>query len=171
VKLRTIAAVVVAVAALLVGSHVGNAQSGKKVLTATGQESCTTAEPGQWFTEPSGNVKIRGMISSCNDFGFVGPAAPFVTGTSNITVNCNLDASWAGQCWGTFGRPIRKDDVAWEGVWQGTINFATGGEDLKITGHGRGGPLEGLMLEEQTTSPGGAVLPTVSVRVFNPKGW
>jgi hypothetical protein len=172
VKLRTIAAVaVVAVAALLVGNEITNAQANKKVLTAVGTETCTAIDFGQWSTEPSGNTRVRGYVTSCVEHDFVGSASLLVTGTSEVTMNCNLDAGMEGQCWGTFGRPIVRGATGWEGVWEGQFSFATGAGSWKLMGHGRGDGLEGLKLEEDVIYPGGGAPPAISARVFNPKGW
>jgi hypothetical protein len=159
--------IVLSIAVLLLISQLANAQTSKKELTAIGTEICTTINPGQWSFEPSGNIKIRGLITSCLDT-FTGPAAPYLSGTGVVTMNCNLDGQGAGRCWGTFGRPIQKDVTSWEGVWEGEFNFATNAGGWKIVGHGCG-LLEGLMMEEDVVYPGGADPPVIYAKVFNPK--
>jgi hypothetical protein len=156
--------------ALLVISQLANAQASKKVLTAVGTETCVTTDMGELSFEPSGNIKIRGMITVCDEHDFVGPAAPYVTGPgSPIAMNCNLNKEWAGQCWGTFGRPWQPDVTSWEGVWEGEFDFVTGAGGWKIMGHGRGPLLEGLMLEEDVVYPGGIDPPIIYAKVFNAK--
>ena len=112
---------------------------------------------GQW-TPGEGNIapgaKIRNWTAPYQDI-VIGPGGvpTLATGIGPVTMNCNLDDSLTGPCWGTF--EFGNETGTWVGTWQGTFNFLTGAGSYHAIGHGQAG-LRGMVLENDVVYPGGA---------------
>jgi hypothetical protein len=130
----------------------GGASSKVQTLVAGGTELRT----GNWIPG-RGNIEsggtIRGWQAGFQD-DLIGPAGEFASGSGPVTMNCNLDASMTGPCWGTF--EFSNSNGTWEGTWEGRFNFATLAGSYKAVGHGKGG-LRGLTLHNDVVFPGVAV--------------
>jgi len=159
------ASIVLLFAVLAMGSQSVYAQPAKKVLVFTGTEVCYPQEFGQWSVLPSGNVKVREYVSVCYD---TFPEAPQFTGRALVTMSCNLDKSWSGPCWGTWGE-VPGDPPVWAGVWEGHLDFShpLASGTFKLMGQGSG-PADGLRWEGETIYDG-ADNQTAYVKIFNPK--
>jgi len=68
-------------------------------------------------------------------------------------MNCDLDESVTGPCWGTFEFENAKGK--WVGTWHGEFNFVTGAGSYRAEGHGQGG-LKGMALGNDVVYPGNA---------------
>jgi hypothetical protein len=145
--LRTIGLLVIGV--LVCGFTASGTSRKVDPLVAGGSEAIL----GQW-TPGRGSIqpgaKIRGWTAPFQDV-LVGPAGEFASGSGPVTMNCNLDESLTGPCWGGFEFENAKG--TWVGTWLGTFNFATGAGSYRAVGHGQGG-LKGLVLENDVVFPG-----------------
>ena len=110
--------------------------------------------PGQGAIEPGG--KIRGWTTQFQD-ALVGPAADLASGSGPVTMNCNLDDTLTGPCWGTF--EFANSKGSWVGAWEGTFNFVSGAGSYKAKGHGQG-VFKGMILLNEVVFPGWAVSAT-----------
>lgn len=115
------------------------------------EENISGWTPGTGGIEPGG--KIRGWTA---DFEIIlfGPAADLVSGSCPASMNCNLDDSLTGPCWGTF--EITNNKGTWQGTYNGTFNFETGAGYYRAKGYGQGG-LKGMVLINDVVYPGYAV--------------
>jgi hypothetical protein len=104
--------------------------------------------PGQGSIEPGG--KIRGWKTNFQDV-LIGPAGELASGSGPVTMNCNLDESLTGPCWGTF--EFSNSKGGWEGVWEGSFNFVAGAGSYRAVGHGQG-QLKGMILQNDVVYPG-----------------
>jgi hypothetical protein len=147
--LRTIGLLMIGV--LACGFGVAAAPPAPTTLVAGGTEMALGPwVPGPKVIPPVG--KIRDWSTTFQD-ALVGPAGELASATGPVTMNCNLDDSMTGPCWGTF--EFENARGTWVGTWQGTFNFVTGAGSYKAVGHGQGG-LEGLVLENEVVYPGNA---------------
>ena len=146
----------------------GGSSQQVKTLVAGGTESAVGQWiPGEGAIEPGG--KIRRWENQYQDV-LVGPAGEFASGSGPATMNCNLDQSMTGPCWGTFSFSNSKG--TWEGIWEGQFNFVTGAGYYRAVGHGRGG-LRGMTLENHAVYAGWSVSGTTAYvysKVSNPHG-
>jgi hypothetical protein len=139
---------------LVSGLAVSGAQQKAMTFVAGGTEMVV----GMWTLSdgspvpfpPAPGAKIRGWVAPFVDT-LVGPAGAFASGSGPVTMNCNLDESLTGPCWGTF--EFQNATGTWVGTWQGTFNFATGAGSYHAVGHGQGG-LKGMVLENDAVFPG-----------------
>jgi hypothetical protein len=83
-----------------------------------------------WFTEvydgppsggtmevlPSGHIRLRDMTLHVHDDS----NGPYLIGEGWPTLNCNLDASWTGPCWGT-SHFVSTEGGVWDLVWEGKM--------------------------------------------------
>jgi hypothetical protein len=106
--------------------------------------------PGEGGTEPG--AKIRGWTAEYQ-ITLNGPAADLASGSGPVTMNCNLDDTKTGPCWGTF--ELTNDNGTWLCTWNGTFNFETGAGSYKLKGYGQGG-LKGMLLLNDVVYPGWA---------------
>ena len=117
--------------------------------------------PGMGTIEPGGI--IRGWQAEFLD-EMLGPAGDFASGSGPVTMNCNLDETMTGPCWGTF---VFSNNIGtWEGTWHGTFNFVTGAGSYMAVGHGIGG-LKGMTLHNDVVYPGYAVSETGTGYVYS----
>lgn len=118
---------------------------------AGGQEEMITPwTPGEGGIEPG--AKIRGWTAEY-EITLTGPAEDLASGSGPVTMNCNLDDSLTGPCWGTF--EFTNDNGTWLGNWNGIFNFETGAGSYNLKGHGQGG-LKGMVLINEVVYPGWA---------------
>ena len=104
--------------------------------------------PGEGMIGPG--AKIRGWTTQFQDV-LVGPAGDLASGSGPVVMDCDLDQSVTGPCWGTF--EFENAMGKWVGTWQGAFNFVTGAGSYKAQGHGQGG-LKGMVLENDVVYPG-----------------
>ncbi len=113
--------------------------------------------PGEGVIGPG--AKVRGWSTTFRDT-LVGPAGGFASSEGLVVMNCDLDETVTGPCWGTF--EFENALGRWVGTWQGRFNFVTGAGSYKAQGHGEGG-LKGMVLDNDVVYPGyafGAEPPT-----------
>ena len=159
--------IVFLLAVLLAASISGNAQSGTKVLMATGTEQTeAVVDPGQWSYAPSGNIHIRGYISQNRQL-LEGPGAIYINGDYECTMNLNLDKDGYGPMWGTC--KALPNNPPWEALFEGKINGFTGTYEFTVKGFGFD-DYEGLRFESYHIYTG-VGSPSIVTKVFNPKGW
>ena len=82
---------------------------------------------------------------------------PRFNGILTYTVNGNFDADFTGPVWGTWTLEVEACDGVWDGVWNGQrtllpdqpglAGMGTWIGDLRLTGHGRGGCIDGLQMK------------------------
>lgn len=127
-------------------------------LVAGGTEFATAQwMPGEGMIGPG--AKIRGWWAPFVDT-LVGPAGEYASGSGPVVMNCDLDETVTGPCWGTF--EFENAYGKWVGTWHGEFNFVTGAGSYKAEGHGEGG-LKGMVLQNEVVFPGyafGAAPPT-----------
>jgi hypothetical protein len=136
----------------------GIAASGATQKTTTLVAGGTEMVVGMWtFSDgsqvpfpPAPGAKVRGWVAPFVDT-LVGPAGDLASGAGPVTMNCNLDETATGPCWGTF--EFQNTKGAWVGTWQGTFNFVTGAGSYHAVGHGQGG-LKGMVIENDAVYPG-----------------
>lgn len=142
-----------------------------KLLFATGEEYFNREiAPGQ-ITCPGGpcipgsRMKMRERVAEYR-YALQGSAANLFGSFLTATMNCNLDATMTGPCWGQFRWPLSEGEV-WEGTWDGTFNFQTFVGSYRGVGHADGGTIEGLKCELETVYPGDREYPygVISIRV------
>jgi hypothetical protein len=104
--------------------------------------------PGRGTIGPG--AKIRGWTTQFMDT-LVGPAGELASAVGPVVMNCDLDETVTGPCWGTFEFENAKGK--WVGVWHGEFNFVTGAGSYEAKGHGQGG-LKGMVLENDVVYPG-----------------
>jgi hypothetical protein len=104
--------------------------------------------PGAGMISPG--AKIRGWMTPFQDM-LVGPAGDLASGSGPVVMNCDLDDTVTGPCWGTF--EFENAQGRWVGTWHGEFNFVTGAGSYKAEGHGQGG-LKGMVLENDVVYPG-----------------
>jgi hypothetical protein len=142
------------VAGALLGGPFGGAPQHPTTLVGGGTEMMLGSwTPGEGQIGPG--QKIRGYTAPYLDT-IVGPAGELASGTGPVTMNCNIDKTMTGPCWGTF--EFENATGTWFGVWQGTFNFATGAGSYHGIGRGHGG-LKGMVLEIDAVYPGWAFAP------------
>ena len=104
--------------------------------------------PGEGMIGP--NARIRGWTTTFLDT-LVGPAGQLASGSGPVVMNCNLDETVTGPCWGTF--EFANATGTWVGTWFGEFNFVTGAGSYKAEAHGQGG-LKGMVLTNDVVYPG-----------------
>ncbi len=114
------------------------------------EEMITPWTPGEGLIEPG--ARIRGWTAEYQ-VTLIGPAEDLASGSGPVTMNCNLDDSLTGPCWGTF--EFTNDNGTWLGTWNGNFNFETGAGTYKLKGYGQGG-LKGMVLMNDVVYPGWA---------------
>jgi len=148
-KPRTLGLVVVGV--LVAGFAAGGSPHNVTALVAGGTEMMLGPwTPGEGAIGPG--ARIRNWTAQYQD-AVVGPAADLASASGPVTMNCNLDATLTGPCWGTF--EFENATGTWLGTWLGTFNFATGAGSYRGFGRGHGG-LKGMELEIDAVYPGWA---------------
>jgi hypothetical protein len=155
------------------------AQQTPKVLMATGKEEMAQLlDPGSLDCvggKPTGTplqctpgttkVFLWNWVSTQRSQDVVGTAAALIGGQNKLVMNCNLDQTYYGHCWGIFEWEIPGAGGKWEGVWSGVSEYATNRVTYHLTGYGTGGQLEGLQIEKEGVWPGGTQLGTFVVKV------
>lgn len=140
---------------LVSGLAISGAPQQPRTLVAGGTEmvvgmwTLSDGRPIEPFP-PAPGTKIRGWVAPFVD-DLKGPARDLASGSGPVTMNCNLDGTATGPCWGTFEFENAKG--TWVGVWQGTFNYVTGAGSYHAVGHGEGG-LEGMVIENDAVYPG-----------------
>lgn len=76
-----------------------------------------------------------------------GPAASLFDGPITFTVNCTLNASYRGPCWGTVEWDVPALAGTWVGSWNGSFDLITFETSISGVGHGTGGQLDGLQMK------------------------
>ncbi|MCX6545207.1 MAG: hypothetical protein NTV05_12465 [Acidobacteria bacterium] len=148
-RIRMIGVLVVGI--MVAGGFALTAARSASPLVAGGTEvALANWTPGQGMIGPGG--KIRGWTTVFKDT-LVGPAGEYSSAAGPVVMNCDLDDTVTGPCWGTF--EFENAVGKWVGTWQGTFNFATGAGSYKAQGHGQGG-MKGMVLENDVVYPGGA---------------
>jgi hypothetical protein len=104
--------------------------------------------PGEGMIGPG--AKIRGWTTQFQDV-LVGPAGDLASGSGPVVMDCDLDETVTGPCWGTFEFENAKGK--WVGTWRGEFNFVTGAGSYRAEVRGRGG-LKGMVLENDVVYPG-----------------
>lgn len=135
---------------LVCGFAVSAAQSRPAPRLVAGGTEIALAQwtPGEGMIGPG--AKIRGWTTQFRDV-LVGPAGEIASGVGPVVMNCDLDETVTGPCWGTF--EFENATGKWVGTWHGEFNFVTGAGSYKVEGHGRGG-LNGMVLENDVVYPG-----------------
>jgi hypothetical protein len=165
-------------AAILVAAH--STAAADRFKMATGEEviiglvdpgtvTCIGGEaaaPPMLCTPGTKRIHLRNMVETASYIALAGEAAPLIDGTNTIVVNCNLDASLQGHCWGTFGLAVPAQGGAWEGAWSGQFDLANRLSSYTATGHGSGGTLEGLQIKVDAVNAGGN--PSIVARILVP---
>jgi hypothetical protein len=118
-------------------------------LVAGGTEAAMAPwVPGVGVIGP--NARIRDWTAPFLDT-LVGPAGELASGSGPVVMNCDLDETVTGPCWGTF--EFENATGTWVGTWFGEFNFVTGAGSYKAVGHGQGG-LKGMVLKNDVVFPG-----------------
>ncbi len=158
----------------LVASAVAFGARQLPLLVATGNEMKLSEEPGTLRCVggfPTGlpaplcspgttKIIIRGMRGTATYENLAGTAAAMFDGQNLIEANCNLNANYRGQCWGSFQWTIPGKKGTWEGMYSGEFDLPSFVATYRATGHGNGGELEGLKLSLHAIYPGGSPLGT-----------
>jgi hypothetical protein len=139
------------------------AASGTEVPTGVlvpGEVTCVGGEPTGRPSPPlcspeTREVRIRGHVSTARYEELGGDAAWMFDGANTITGDCDLDGRMAGRCWGSFHWVI-VGAGAWDGTWEGRVDFAAGRGTTSAEGHGSGERLEGYTFTYEATAPPGA---------------
>jgi hypothetical protein len=98
-----------------------------------------------------------------------GPAVPLLAGVNTITIDCSLDGSLKGSCWGTFDWKV-DDEATWDGVVSGSFDFSDLSLDYQLVGRGFGGTIDGMQLQYEAIYPGGfSFVGEFAARVHDPK--
>jgi hypothetical protein len=145
--IRTIGVLVVAFLACGFGAS-GASQKSEGIVAGGTEVMVGTWIPGHGTIQPG--ARIRGWVAHYQDT-LVGPAGELASGSGPVTMDCNLDESLTGPCWGTF--EFENATGNWVGTWQGEFNFVTGAGSYRAVGHGQGG-LKGMVLENDVVYPG-----------------
>jgi hypothetical protein len=173
---------VVAIAATAVVGAATHSTAADRFQMATAQEmvtgllqpgtvSCLGGEPAApplLCTPGTNQIHLRGRVESAVYLNVAGEAAALIDGTNTIVVNCNLDATLRGHCWGTFVWQIPARGGEWEGTWGGPVDLIHYVGSYVAVGHGTGGELEGLQLKVDTVAPGGTPLANLTARILFP---
>jgi hypothetical protein len=146
-------------------------RGGSKVLVAIGHEYASPpSDPGGVTCiggEPTGNpffpcspgtkrIHTRGRVSSGNTYAnLIGNAADMFDGTNVAVMNCNLDGSYVGHCWGSFEWTIPGKGGVWEGNWSGHFDLVNFVASFSGNAVGAGGELDGLRMKLEMVYPGG----------------
>ena len=120
----------------------------ESVVAGGTEENISGWTPGEGEIVPGG--KIRGWTAEFQ-VTLIGPAGDLASGSGPVIMNCNLDDSLTGPCWGTF--EFANDNGTWLCTWNGTFNFETGAGSYKLKGLGQGG-LKGMVLLNDVVYPG-----------------
>jgi len=86
--------------------------------------------------------------------GATGDAVPLLAGTNTITIDCNLDGSLSGNCWGVFEWQVDAEST-WGGVLSGSFDFSTFTFVYQLVGRGFGGVVDGMQLQYDVSYDGG----------------
>jgi hypothetical protein len=104
-------------------------------------------------TEGTTRVHIKGQIVEMISYSVLPDSSgPFFDGLNRLTVDCNLDASLNGKCWGKFEWPVSAGGI-WEGVIHTEQSFSSWEWKIDLVGTGNGGALEGMQLEYSSSAP------------------
>ena len=95
-------------------------------------------------------------------------SGPFFEGLNRLTVDCNLDASLNGKCWGKFEWPVSAGGT-WEGVIHTEQSFSSWEWKMDLVGTGNGGALEGMQLELSSCAPPWEFVGEFIAQIQNPK--
>jgi hypothetical protein len=93
---------------------------------------------GLW-TNPDGNIHVRGMVSRYQEES----NCPELGGLLTSTMNANWDSNFVGPMWGTSLSENEKG--VWEGTWQGNIG-PDGTCSYQAISHGVSGAVAGLKM-------------------------
>jgi hypothetical protein len=148
---------------------VGDVQLGYMGTTVPPQIRCIGGElTGLPFPQCSeGTQRVFGR-SEVQTWGPVNPSESVVSllnGLITFVVNCNMNASYRGPCWGTF-----EWDVPGVGIWEGTwtapvMDLMTYESQISMVGHGMGGDIDGMQIKLDGGSAPGDWFITATVRI------
>ena len=94
-------------------------------------------DPGVW-TNPGGNIHVRGMVMQYQEVS----DCPQLAGINTVTMNANWNANYAGPIWGT-AEMVTDDGGVWQSTWTGKT-YADGRSEYRAVGHGVAGSVQGL---------------------------
>lgn len=124
------------------------------------------ADPPMLCTPETKQIHLRNLVQTAQYVALAGEAAALIDGTNTIVINCNLDASLQGQCWGTSSWAIPLQGGTWEGSWTGHFDLVNRLSSYTAVGRGSGGTLDGLQMTVDAVNAGGN--PTLAVRILSP---
>jgi hypothetical protein len=149
----------------------GEAQIGYVAQTTPPQLRCEGGTPtGEAFPSCSLDTKHilgRSEVQIWMPASVSESLSPFLSIEDTITfvVNCNLDPSYRGPCWGTFEWATASGDV-WEGTWTSPVmDLITYESQFSMVGHGVGGAIDGKQLMFDGGSAPGDWYITGTVRI------
>ena len=134
---------IVALAAAGLALLAGISIAGMAVTPWTATETPGTLIDQGKTTTSGGQTQFRGVTRQ-----YIRQASdPRVSGgTLNVVANLNLDQNGTGPIWGSFHWEVGKG--AWDGIFHGYFNMATGLGEYQSVGHGSG-DFRGLELRER----------------------
>jgi len=120
-------------------------------------------------TEGTTRVHIKDQIVEMSYFSVLpNSTGPLFDGLNTLTVDCNLDASLNGKCWGKFEWPVSAGGT-WEGVIHTEQSFSSWEWKIDLVGTGNGGVLEGMQLEYSSCAPPWEFVGEFVARIHDPK--
>jgi hypothetical protein len=120
-------------------------------------------------TEGTTRVHIKDQIVEMGSYSVVPDSAgDLFEGLNRMTVDCNLDASLNGKCWGKFEWPVSVGGT-WEGVIRTEQSFSSWEWKIDLVGTGDGGDIEGMQLEYFSYAPAWEFVGEFVARIHNPK--
>ena len=127
-------------------------------LLPGGEVRCLGGEPTgdfpQLCTEGTKRIFVRGLTETSLVVATTGDRPELMTGGNVIIANCNLDSSYAGNCWGTFTITLDDEVGVWEGSWNGQFDFLEGTSSYSAVGNGTSGDVEGMHTKYDAAASG-----------------
>jgi hypothetical protein len=93
---------------------------------------------------------------------------PLFDGLNTLTVDCNLDATLNGKCWGKFEWPVAAGGT-WQGVIHTTQSFSDWSWEIELVGTGNGGAVEGMQLVYSSSALPWDFVGSFVARIHDPK--
>lgn len=152
-------------APLAAGTDKLNVATGKMFQGLPIEPGETTCHGGVWYGVPfacspgTRRISVRNVVTGWFLAEPAGPAAAYLPNVAYVPgqpgpvkfgLNCNLDESLTGECWGTVEMTVGPGQ--WVGVWSGKFDLVRLVGDMSLTAHGQGS-FAGLTLKLDAMGP------------------